>query len=64
MGVAAEIRHKTILEKLNASGRIYVPDLAKEMKITEVTIRRDLAFLHKYVFCRGNPINVIKFLRR
>ncbi len=45
MGVAAEVRHKLILDRLNANGRIYVPDLAKELDVTEVTIRRDLAFL-------------------
>jgi DeoR/GlpR family transcriptional regulator of sugar metabolism len=47
MGVSAEIRHKQILEQLRSAGRIYVADLAKALCVTEVTIRRDLAFLQK-----------------
>ena len=45
MGVAAEIRHKQILEQLGSTGRIYVKDISQALGITEVTIRRDLAFL-------------------
>jgi len=45
MGIAAEIRHKRILEKLNSAGRVYVKDIAKKFKVTEVTARRDLAAL-------------------
>jgi len=47
MGVAAEIRHRQILDGLHSTGRIYVADLAKALGVTEVTIRRDLAFLQK-----------------
>lgn len=47
MGIAAEIRYKRILEKLNSIGRVYVKDLAKKFKVTEVTSRRDLAALEK-----------------
>jgi DeoR/GlpR family transcriptional regulator of sugar metabolism len=47
MGVSAEIRHKQILEQLRSAGRVHVADLAKAIGVTEVTIRRDLAFLQK-----------------
>lgn len=45
MGVSAEVRHKTILEKVRSAGRIYVKDIAELLGVTEVTIRRDLAVL-------------------
>jgi len=45
MGIAAEIRHKKILEQLIASGKIYVKDISGELGVTEVTVRRDLSFL-------------------
>lgn len=47
MGVAAEIRHRKILEKLSAKGRIYVTDFSESLGVTEVTVRRDLAFLER-----------------
>lgn len=45
MGVKAETRHKRILERLNSAGRVYVKNLAQELGVTEVTIRRDLVLL-------------------
>ena len=45
MGIAAEFRHKHILKRLHAVGRIYVTDIAQSLDVTEVTIRRDLALL-------------------
>ncbi len=45
MGVAAELRHKRILEQLGSKGRIYVGDISGSLGVTEVTIRRDLKFL-------------------
>jgi len=45
MGVSAEIRHKTILEQVRSAGRIYVRDIARKLRVTEVTIRRDLTVL-------------------
>jgi len=47
MGVGAEIRHKHILQQLGSQGRMYVKDAAGELGVTEVTIRRDLAFLER-----------------
>ena len=45
MGIAAEIRHGKILDKISSVGRVYVKDIAGEFGVTEVTIRRDLSFL-------------------
>jgi len=45
MGIAAEIRHKKILEQLGSTGRIYVKGISQALGVTEVTIRRDLSFL-------------------
>ncbi|MCK4998618.1 MAG: DeoR/GlpR transcriptional regulator [Anaerohalosphaera sp.] len=45
MGLLAEKRHQYILDKIQNLGRIQVSDLAQEMAVTEVTIRRDLAKL-------------------
>ena len=45
MGISAEIRHKHILDKLGSKGRIYVRDISRALRVTEVTVRRDLAFL-------------------
>lgn len=45
MGIAAEIRHKKIFDELNSVGRVYVKDISKALGVTEITIRRDLAFL-------------------
>lgn len=47
MGLLAEKRHRYILDKLSLNGRIHVPEIAKELAVTEVTIRRDLAALEK-----------------
>ena len=47
MGVAAEIRHKQILEQLGSKGRIYVKDISQALEVTEVTVRRDLTFLEE-----------------
>jgi len=38
-------RHKYILDKLNQAGFVSVADLAKEMDVTMVTIRKDLRIL-------------------
>ena len=45
MGIAAKLRHKKILEELNSKGRVQVAHTARNLGVTEVTIRRDLAFL-------------------
>ena len=45
MGIAAELRHKRILEDLHFKGRVYVNEISEELRVTEVTIRRDLVFL-------------------
>jgi DeoR/GlpR family transcriptional regulator of sugar metabolism len=47
MGLLAEDRQQHILHQLQTVGRVEVTDLAKELEVTEVTIRRDLAALHK-----------------
>ena len=47
MGLLAESRQQLILEKVRLSGKIQVADLAKELDVTEVTIRRDLTSLQK-----------------
>jgi DeoR/GlpR family transcriptional regulator of sugar metabolism len=47
MGLLAEGRQQHILHQLQSLGRVEVTDLAKELDVTEVTIRRDLAALHK-----------------
>lgn len=47
MGLLAEQRHQTILDAIRNKGRILVADVAQELKVTEVTIRRDLAYLEK-----------------
>ena len=46
MGVNAEIRQKHILNTLEEKGKIYVTEIAKNLCVTEVTIRRDLTFLN------------------
>ena len=38
-------RHKYILESLNKHGFIKVSDVAKELDVTPVTIRKDLKYL-------------------
>jgi len=45
MGIAAEVRHKRILEQLSSTGRIYVKNFSEALGVTEVTIRRDLSTL-------------------
>jgi DeoR/GlpR family transcriptional regulator of sugar metabolism len=47
MGLQAENRHRHILEILRTSGRVQVPQIAQDLEVTEVTIRRDLAKLAK-----------------
>lgn len=47
MGLLAEQRHQTILDAIRNKGRILVADIAQELKVTEVTVRRDLAYLEK-----------------
>ena len=42
MGLLAETRQRHILSKLRQSGQIKVRQLAAELNVTEVTIRRDL----------------------
>jgi len=45
MGISAEFRHRRILDELKRVGKIYVREMAEELGVTEVTIRRDLSFL-------------------
>ena len=47
MGLLAEKRRQYILEHLRSDGRIQVADVAGDLGVTEVTIRRDLAYLQK-----------------
>lgn len=47
MGLLAENRQQLILERVRVKGRIEVCGLAKELDVTEVTIRRDLVLLEK-----------------
>jgi DeoR/GlpR family transcriptional regulator of sugar metabolism len=47
MGLLAENRRQRILDKLRHDGRISVTKTAGQLNVTEVTIRRDLAFLQK-----------------
>ena len=47
MGIAAEIRRKRILDRLESAGRVYVKQMAETFNVTEVTIRRDLAMLER-----------------
>lgn len=47
MGIAAKLRHKQILEELGDKGRVQVSRMSNILEVTEVTIRRDLAFLEK-----------------
>ncbi|MCE5185387.1 MAG: DeoR/GlpR family DNA-binding transcription regulator [Planctomycetaceae bacterium] len=48
MGLLAEQRNQHIMESIRTRGRILVTQLAQELKVTEVTIRRDLAKLEKH----------------
>ncbi len=47
MGLFAENRYSYILEQLRANGRIQVCDVAAELNVTEVTIRRDLSAMQR-----------------
>ncbi len=47
MGLLAQDRHKYIMEQLRSNGRIKVSDVARNLAVTEVTIRRDLSALEK-----------------
>ena len=47
MGLLAENRQQLILERVRVNGRIEVCGLARELGVTEVTIRRDLVLLEK-----------------
>lgn len=44
--VLNEERRRAILEILNREGRVLVPDLARQFRISQVTIRKDLESLH------------------
>jgi DeoR/GlpR family transcriptional regulator of sugar metabolism len=52
MGLLAEQRNQHILESIRSRGRILVAQLAQELNVTEVTIRRDLAKLEKHGFLK------------
>lgn len=41
-----EERRRAILEILNRDGRVLVPDLARQFRTSQVTIRKDLELLH------------------
>jgi DeoR/GlpR family transcriptional regulator of sugar metabolism len=47
MGLLAEDRQQHILNLVHANSRVEVAALARELGVTEITIRRDLAVLHK-----------------
>ena len=47
MGLFAETRQQQILEKIRLNGRMLVNELAGQLQVTEVTIRRDLVCLQK-----------------
>lgn len=47
MGVSAEERQRQILDELRAQGKVMVTETARQLGVTEVTIRRDLARLQK-----------------
>ena len=44
-GEIVDTRRKRILEILNKTGDVRVPDVASHLKVSEITIRRDLQFL-------------------
>ncbi len=46
VGSIAYNRHLTILDTLSADGRVRVDDLAAQLKVSPVTIRRDLDYLN------------------
>lgn len=45
MGLSAEKRRQYILEQVRTTGRVEVPQVARQFTVTEVTVRRDLAVL-------------------
>ncbi|NLK41507.1 MAG: DeoR/GlpR transcriptional regulator [Planctomycetes bacterium] len=47
MGLLSQQRHQTILDYIRSKGRVRVTELARELGVTEVTIRRDLTQLEK-----------------
>jgi DeoR/GlpR family transcriptional regulator of sugar metabolism len=47
MGLLAEKRHQFLLDAIRGKGRVLVTDAAQELKVTEVTVRRDLSYLEK-----------------
>ena len=47
MGLLAEKRRQYILNNIDSNGRIRVSDIAEQLKVTEVTVRRDLSELQK-----------------
>ena len=47
MGLLAENRYNYILEQLRTNGRIKVCEIAEELNVTEVTIRRDLSAMQR-----------------
>lgn len=46
-GAAKSSRHEVILAKLDSIGRVQVPNLASELSVSEVTVRRDLVELEQ-----------------
>ena len=58
MGIAAEMRHKHILDEVRSSGQLYVKGTSEALGVTEVTVR----FI---VRCRrSNSIKTMSFLTR
>ena len=54
-------RRKSILHKINESGKVFIPDLSKEYEVSEVTIRNDLKQLEKknmLIRARGGAIKI------
>jgi DeoR/GlpR family transcriptional regulator of sugar metabolism len=47
MGIESDIRYKKILDEIKTNGRVYVNEVAEQMGVTQVTIRRDLTYLEK-----------------
>ena len=50
-------RHKHILDKLNAQGFVKVLDIARELDVTPVTIRKDLKLLEEKILSEGKALN-------
>lgn len=46
-------RQELILKRVADSGRVVVTDLAKEMKVTETTLRKDLQELDGWGACKA-----------